>query len=58
MKNEILICRLITGEDVIGYIDIKEFKDDKVIIIKKGFVIIPTQAAKGQPIQLLSLIHI
>ena len=53
MKNEILICRLITGEDVIGYIDIKEFKDDKVIIIRKGFVIIPTQAAKGQPIQLM-----
>ena len=49
MASEILICRLITGEDVIGKIT----EGSKVITIHKGYVIIPTQSAKGQPIQLM-----
>tara|TARA_Y100000815_G_C13184283_1_gene440479 strand:+ start:57 stop:392 length:336 start_codon:yes stop_codon:yes gene_type:complete len=48
-ETEILICRLITGEDVIGKITV----GSKVITIHKGYVIIPTQSAKGQPIQLM-----
>jgi|TARA_B100001245_G_scaffold175651_1_gene134020 hypothetical protein len=48
-SDEILVCRLVTGEDVIGKIT----EGSKTITIIKGFVIIPTQSAKGQPIQLM-----
>jgi hypothetical protein len=49
MASEILICRLITGEDVIGKIT----EGSKVITIVNGFVIIPTQQAPGKPVQLM-----
>ena len=48
-SDEILVCRLVTGEDVI----VKITEGSKTITIIKGFVIIPTQSAKGQPIQLM-----
>jgi len=38
-SDEILVCRLVTGEDVIGKIT----EGSKTITIIKGFVIIPTQ---------------
>ena len=46
IENEILICRLITGEDVIGKIS----EDEKKVTITRGFVIIPTQQAPGKPV--------
>jgi hypothetical protein len=49
MASEILVCRLVTGEDVIGKIT----EGSKTITIIKGFVIIPTQTSPGKPIQLM-----
>ncbi len=49
MASEILLVRLMTGEDVIGKIT----KNEKTITVEKGFVIIPTQAAPGKPVQLM-----
>lgn len=49
MASEILVCRLVTGEDVIGKIT----EGSKTITIIKGFVIIPTQTAPGKPVQLM-----
>ena len=48
-SDEILVCRLVTGEDVIGKIT----EGSKTITIIKGFVIIPTQTAPGKPVQLM-----
>ena len=49
MASDILICRLMTGEDVIGHIT----EGSEKVTIKKGFVIIPTQTAPGKPVQLM-----
>jgi len=49
MASEILVCRLVTGEDVIGKIT----EGSKTVTIIKGFVIIPTQQAPGKPVQLM-----
>lgn len=50
MRNDVKIMRLSTGEDVIG----KVVTDTpETITISKAFVIIPRQAAPGQPIQLM-----
>lgn len=49
MASEILVCRLVTGEDVIGEIT----EGSKTVTIIKGFVIIPTQQAPGKPVQLM-----
>ena len=49
MASEILICRLMTGEDVIGHIT----EGSEKVTIKKGYVIIPTQSAPGKPVQLM-----
>ena len=49
MASEILICRLMTGEDVIGYIT----EGSEKVTIKKGYVIIPTQSAPGKPVQIM-----
>ena len=49
MASEILICRLMTGEDVIVHIT----EGSEKVTIKKGFVIIPTQTAPGKPVQLM-----
>jgi len=48
--SEVKIIRLSTGEDVIGKI---ESKDTTFTHIKQAFVIIPTQSAPGQPVQLM-----
>jgi len=48
--SEVKIIRLTTGEDVIGKI---ESKDASFTHIKQAFVIIPTQSAPGQPVQLM-----
>ena len=48
-SDEILVCRLVTGEDVIGKIT----EGSKTVTIIKGFVIIPTQQAPGKPVQLM-----
>ena len=48
-SDEILVCRLVTGEDVIGKIT----EGSKTVTIIKGFVIIPTQTAPGKPVQLM-----
>jgi len=48
-SDEILVCRLVTGEDVIGKIT----EGSKIVTIIKGFVIIPTQQAPGKPVQLM-----
>ena len=48
-SDEILVCRLVTGEDVIGEIT----EGSKTVTIIKGFVIIPTQQAPGKPVQLM-----
>ena len=49
MASEILLIRLMTGEDVIGRIT----KNEKTITIEKGFVLIPTQQAPGQPVKIM-----
>ena len=53
MASEILLVRLMTGEDVIGKIT----KNEKTITVEKGFVIIPTQAAPGKPVQLMMSLY-
>ena len=49
MASEILLIRLMTGEDVIGRIT----KNEKTITVEKGFVLIPTQQAPGQPVKIM-----
>ena len=47
---EVKIFRLTTGEDVIAQ---KQHQSGELTEIKKAFVIIPTQAAPGKPVQLM-----
>jgi hypothetical protein len=48
--KKIKIIRLSTGEDVIGEVT---HDDDRVVTLKKPFVLIPRQMGPGKPIQLM-----
>ena len=48
--SDVKIIRLVTGEDVISK---QEPDNGDGIVLTKPFVIIPTQAAPGKPVQLM-----
>tara|TARA_B100000900_G_scaffold282538_1_gene241869 strand:+ start:498 stop:815 length:318 start_codon:yes stop_codon:yes gene_type:complete len=51
--QDVKILRLSTGEDVIA----KVGENDQGVSLNKAFVIIPQQAAPGQPIQLMMSLY-
>ena len=54
MSSEIKILRLSTGEDVIAKVD---EGSGETVELKNPFVIIPQQAAPGQPVQLMMSLY-